>query len=89
MEVGGQLFRSWVFCLFITQSLVSAVTAYVHSQPIPLSPLLSPHESARVMAVSHQIQLFILWVALLKLGTSGITPAGVSLAHKIFLNSPW
>lgn len=58
--------------IYNSVSLVSAVTAYVHSQPIPLSPLLSPHESARVMAVSHQIQLFILWVALLKLGASGM-----------------
>lgn len=36
-------------------SLVSAVTAYVYTQLILLSPLLSPYESARVMAVSHQI----------------------------------
>lgn len=36
-------------------SLVSAVTAYVRTQLILLSPLLPPHESARVMAVSHQI----------------------------------
>lgn len=66
-------------------SLVSAVTAFVHTQLILLSPLLSLYESSRVMAVSHQICSNSGHQAC----ASGITPAGVSLAIKIFLNSPW
>lgn len=74
-------------------SLVSAVTTYVHSPLILLSPLLSPHESARAMAVSHQIQLLYYGLYCSNSGhqecASGITPAGVSLVIEIFLNSPW